>query len=94
MVQIFYFIHLHDMPIMVLDLNIDFDSYLSAAFYDSREIGIFKKNLVEAIMEEMEISDKKRKKLKQPLWYTDYSKEQIEDLVQIDNRYLAKMETP
>lgn len=91
MVQIFYFINIRYLPSILFGLPIDYQDFLSPAFTNPNEAYRLKENLVDIILEEMRKVDRKRVKLNKKAHFQDFLKSELEEWIEIDQRFLAKV---
>lgn len=91
MVQIFYFINIRYLPPILFGLPIDYQSFLAPAFLDANEAMSLKDNLINVTMQEMQKIDKKRKTLKRKPLFADFLRSELEEWIEIDQRFLGSV---
>ncbi len=91
MAKIFYFINIRYLPPILFRLPIDFQSFLEPAFFNPNDAMSLKNNLVDIMLQETKKVDKRRIKLKMEPFFKDLKREQLEEWIEIDQRFLAQV---
>ena len=91
MTQIIYFINIRYLPPILLGLPIDYQSFLAPAFADPNEAIGLKNHLVDIMTVAMKKIDKKRHKINKCSFFEDFSKLELEEWIEVDNRFLAEV---
>lgn len=91
MAQIFYFVNIIYLPPTLCELSIDYHSFLGPAFEDPNLAQGLKENLVDMIIQKTNRIDKQREKSKKKPLFNDLLREDLEEWIEIDQRYLGQM---